>query len=120
MQRDMNLVREILLSLEGQSTGFAKHPVKIDGYEVETIGFHIYLLGEAGLLETEDITTYAAKSPQAMPISITWAGYDFLETSRNQSLWRKATKTVTDKGLPLIIDILKPLLIQLAKQELGI
>lgn len=32
MQRDMNLVRDILLSLEAESSGFAPDHLEIEGY----------------------------------------------------------------------------------------
>jgi hypothetical protein len=48
MERDMDLVRQILLRLEKRTdTG----PLQIDGYTAEQIGFHVWLMNDAGLIK---------------------------------------------------------------------
>lgn len=54
MKRDMNLVREILLALEEDLSGFAPEDMEIKGYTDEQIGYHILLLIEAGFIEAKD------------------------------------------------------------------
>ena len=66
MKRDMDLVREILLALEAQEEAFSPQRLEIDGYSAEQIGYHCYIMDEAGLLEAADTTTFDSKSPEAL------------------------------------------------------
>jgi hypothetical protein len=120
MQRDMELVRRILFELERHPHGHAPPRLDVPGYSGEQIGFHIHLLGQAGLLETADITTHGGGSPAALPLGITWQGYDFLDAARSESVWKKAGAMITKAGLGFSFDLLKPLLIELAKQHIGL
>ena len=52
MKLDMDLVRKILITLEEQPHGFFCQSLAIDGYSTEQIGYHVTLMGEAGLLYT--------------------------------------------------------------------
>ncbi|HRG31537.1 MAG TPA: DUF2513 domain-containing protein, partial [Trichococcus flocculiformis] len=38
---------------------------------------------------------------------LTWDGNDFLEKIRDDSRWKKVKDTISQKGLPLIIDTIK-------------
>ena len=51
MQRDMDLVRAILLAVEAHPAGFAPDPLAIEGYTDEQIGYHATILKEAGMVE---------------------------------------------------------------------
>jgi hypothetical protein len=91
LKRDLDLVRDILLWMESQEHGFAPHEgVKIEGRSEEEIGFHVHLMGQAGLIETTSNTYLESESPSAMPLSITWEGYEFLSNSKNDTVWAKA------------------------------
>ena len=48
MKRDMNLVRKIILALEDSPAGFAPKDFEVDGHNKEEIGYHIYIMMEAG------------------------------------------------------------------------
>jgi len=77
MKRDMDLVREILNWAEDQEHGFVEDNPKIEGYSEEEIGYHIYIMNEAGLVLAEEITSMADKSPRAVLLRLTWGGYEF-------------------------------------------
>jgi hypothetical protein len=119
MTRDMDLIRAILLKLADHEHGYAPELDMAD-YSDEQIGFHVHLLGQAGLLITIDITNDGAKSPRAIPLSVTWQGYEFLETARSESLWRKALSRVGKAGVGVSFEILKLVLVSLAKNQIGI
>ncbi len=90
------------------------------GYSDEQIGFHVHLLGQAGLLLTIDVTTVIDKSPLAKPLSVTWQGYEFLESARSESLWRNALSKIGKAGVGVSFEILKLVLVSLAKSQIGI
>jgi hypothetical protein len=46
----MDLVREIHLALEQHPHGFAPDELRIDGFTEEQVGYHAYIMGQAGLI----------------------------------------------------------------------
>jgi len=114
----MDLVRSILLAIEQCEHGHAPEDLKIEGFSEEQIGHHVYIMGQAGLLEVADATCLADPSPVAIPIAMTWDGHDFLELAREPSRWRLAVDKVTKAGAAMTIDIIKSVLLTLAQQAL--
>lgn len=119
MKRDLDLCRTILLTIESQPHGFADE-LHIDGYSEEQIGYHVYLLGEAGLLKTSVCTVMDSHSPQALPINLTWDGHEFLDASKDNSLWEKAKAKVIKPAGGVAFDLLLEWLKAEAKQRLGL
>lgn len=117
MKRDFNLIRLILLALEGDEA--AEKQSKAN-YDQKTIAFHAYLMKKAGLVEGI-IYIDGQGSPYDYRISrMTWEGYDFLDATRDANLWTKAQKTILSSGTSVTFSILKSWLLQEAKQKLGI
>jgi hypothetical protein len=115
VRRDMDLVRSLLLALEN-GPALAGDAPKIDGYDAETIAYHLLLMGEAGLMLVEDSTTF--DGIDAMPIRLTWAGHEFLESVRDDSQWR-SVKTQTEKAGGMVFDILKAVASAAMLRQLG-
>lgn len=120
MERDMNLVREILLALEAHEHGHAPESLSIDGYSEDQIGFHVHLMGQAGLVRAIDAPTFGNPSPQALADSLTWEGYDFLERARNPTIWKRAMEKVAAAGAGVTIDIVKAVLLQVTRGSVGL
>jgi hypothetical protein len=72
MKRDMDLVRQILITIEDHEHGFAPETIEVPGYTEETIGYHLVLMGEAGLLKVVDMSPFGAQTPQAIVERLTW------------------------------------------------
>ncbi len=115
----MDLVREILLALEEYEHGFAPQNFEIEGHSKEEVGFHVYIMNKAGLLQAVDITSLNDKSPQAIPSKLTWEGYEFLEAAREPSRWQVALKIAREKGAALTFEILKAILVDLSRHALS-
>ena len=113
MKRDVDLVRKILLACADHEHGYAPRGLAIEGYSEEQIGYHVYLMMQAGLVEGDDVTHSGCRSPQAVLTSVTWAGHDFLEASRDEGRWTKAKKAAGSTG-GMVLDVLKSVLIDLA------
>jgi Hypothetical protein (DUF2513) len=117
MQRDMDLVRQILLEVE-QHPGVPPPILRIEGYSQEQIGHHVFLMWDAGLLRAiESTTTRGNLLPEASPLWITWNGHEFLEKAREPSRWVKA-KTILNRIGSWSFDILKDVLTDLAKKQI--
>lgn len=118
MKRDMDLCRKILLDLEATPFGPGLLEVKLDDYDDVEISYHIKLLAEAGLVDAEDLSKPSRLRWRVR--SLTWAGHDFLEASRNDTNWNTAKGIMKEKGVGLIFDVLKQLLVEITKgQVLG-
>ena len=120
MKRDLDLIRKILLALESQEHGFFQEPLVIDGHSEEQIGYHVHLLGEAGLLKVGDHTHLQSLSPEAFPVSITWAGHEFIDAAKDESVWAKAKAKVLKPAGGVAFDVLLEWLKAEAKRQLGL
>lgn len=91
MQRDMDVLRQILLALDSEGKVLL---TGLDGMDKDVFCFHAQLLIEAGLAEG----TLGAKN-KGYPASaqlwrLTWEGYDFASTIREDTLWKKAKDVI--------------------------
>lgn len=119
MQRDMDLIREILLLMERHEHGHSP-AIDIPGHTDEEIAFHVWLLNDAKLIKAVDATTIADRSPKALPIHLTWQGYEFLEAARDKNHWEAGKKWVLSKAGGLSFELIKTYLLFEAKRHLGI
>lgn len=120
MKRDLDLIRKILLALEAHEHGFAPEKLQIEGYTEEQVDFHMYLLGEAGLAKVAENTVIGSASPSAFPLNVTWAGYEFLEAAKDETLWGKAKEKVMKPAGGVAFGVLLEWLKAEAKAKLGI
>ena len=118
MKRDMDLVRKILLAMEAQPGARFKGRLFLEGYTYDQTGFHVLLMIQAGLIEGIDATTHDSFGPEGIPTQITWAGYDFLDASRDDSRWDKAKEIVKEMGSSVSFDVLKSLLVQIMMSQI--
>jgi hypothetical protein len=89
MKRDMELIRKLVLKLEDAPTGYAPDDFNVDSeYTPEQIGYHSYLMIQAGLATGSDVTTIGSAGPIGMVTSLTWAGHEFADAARDEKRWR--------------------------------
>lgn len=58
--------------------------------------------------------------PQALPLHLTWQGYEFLEAARSESGWENGKQVVLSKIGGLSFELIKAYLMCEAKRHLGI
>jgi hypothetical protein len=61
-----------------------------------------------------------SSGPTAQITSLTWAGHDFAATARDDARWRKVMGIVQDKSGAATLEIVKDLLLQVARTGLGL
>ena len=110
----MDLVRNILLMLEARQNINGTGKMEIEGYDRNTISYHVKLAWQAGLIEAEEIGSQDYWHAE----NLTWEGHEFLETARNETLWLNAKKTIADTGAGVTIEVLKGVLIYQANELL--
>ena len=108
MKRDMDLVRKILFALEAKEYTGATFGLHIDGYTGENIAYHCKMMKENGLID-EYIEQRAGMGELCYFTvgDLSWAGQDFLEKIRQDTVWNKTKSVIQNKGLPMIIDVVK-------------
>ena len=116
----MDLCREILLAIECQSAVFSKsEDIAVNGHEEPEIGYHLLLMQEAGLI-AGNFTFAQSGLVRAAGVRLTWDGHEFLDASRNESVWAKAWKSVAGVGGAVAFEILKELLVVEGRKAVGL
>lgn len=131
MTRNWDLLRWILNQAESCKGG---HPIVLSPalyagshYELDIgerdfgeVCEHILLLGDSGLAEVRELGRTHKGSIGVALDRLTMAGHDFLEASRNETIWQKAMNTVKEKGDSITLGVLIQLLSALTKQHFGL
>jgi len=108
MKRDMDFIREILLRLEQHN-----YLDGMEGHSASEIAYHVSLLEGAGLVTQEIYCNLFLNDSMLEGIRITWLGHEFLDSSRNASVWEKAKNITIEKTGALSFEVLKAVLVQL-------
>ena len=102
MNRDMELIRQLLLKMEAGPIPLLTVP-PVDGISEEQYWYHLYLLKQAGFIVGITVRWgadgYASVSSGS--ILITWSGQEFLSSIRGDSVWETLKKHVKNQGLDL-------------------
>ncbi|MCI0455486.1 MAG: DUF2513 domain-containing protein [Gemmataceae bacterium] len=98
MQRNMDLVRMILMRLEASPNGWPLRDIYIQSFSPQEIGYHAHIMMQEGLIEASDRTTLRSTGPEADPRSLTWKGHEFLDLARDQDRWNRAKAIIAKVG----------------------
>jgi hypothetical protein len=104
MKRDFELLRKLLLDIEGAEVDFSP-------YTAEQILYHKALLLEAGLAEGPK-PRYSSRKFSEIPIKViirklSWEGHDFIDAIRDEGRWQKAKDWIREAGKILTLETLK-------------
>lgn len=111
MKRDMDLIRLILLAIEAHPELYSWDvALDIPGYSKKEIVYQVKLLSEAGLIEARIIPSGGYSDYRVN--SLTWAGHEFLEASRDDNRWEKVKRLVMEKTGSISFEVLKAGLVQ--------
>ena len=108
MKRDMDLIRNILLQTE------AGQPIV---GEKTAVVYHIALLKEAGFVEAVIRNGPWGMPSEAVIRRLTWAGHDFLDAMRDETIWKKAKDKFIKPGVSWTVSILAEWLKQEARRR---
>ena len=119
MKRDMDLVRELLLKIEGlkERGGFKDVlPDSINAEGIQKFAEHLHMLiDEAGLVSGRSAHTVLGKN--WLNLRLTWSGHDFLDSIRDPKIWDK-TKQGAEAAGGFTLDLLKDLAKGLVKKQI--
>ena len=120
MRRDLDLIRKLILAVEDRDAENWIPEIQIDGYTPQQIGYHSYLLVDAGLAKGANVSTVEDMLPNWHLSYLTSAGHDFADAARSDSTWNKATTLVKNTGGGFTLDVLKQVLVSVVKNALGL
>lgn len=122
MQRDMDLIRELMLKLEaypmrsGAVRYFSAHDqeVAVEGYLPQQIDAHLAMIAKSGFI---DMGTSEPSYEIAFK-GLTWAGHDFIDSVRDPEIWR-TTKQGVEKVKGFSFDLLTAFAKGLIKKKIA-
>lgn len=109
MKRDMDLVRDILLTIEEQDDGSVRNrKVNFDQTDSVVLTEHLFLLAEAGFIEG---SPWKGINDRSYHVNrLTWTGHEFLDTIRDPNIWaqtKNGAKKVGSFSLEVLREIAK-------------
>ncbi len=121
MKRDIELIRKLLFYFEEKPDDQMEECPSLNGFSDREIKYHLLLMDDAGFLRCErEITQSSSRVIKVYPFSLTWKGHEFLETAKNTTIWNRAKSICLDKSGSLSFEVLKALLVNLAKESVGL
>ena len=96
MNRDMELVREILLRIESMEPR-GLPDLDIPGYPEEAIDYHLDLLISHGFINGQAQWSHR-RTLRATINGLEWEGHDLLDAIRDESVWASAKKIAKERG----------------------
>lgn len=111
MKRDWDVIREVLIEVEGlsekQRNTFGYGLGEEHAGDDEAKSEHALLLWKAGFIEAVDAGTMAGSA--ILSPELTWQGHELLSTLHSKPVWDRIKTTAKDKGIELTFDAVKAL-----------
>jgi hypothetical protein len=105
MQRDMDIVRKIALATAALPYGETLD--KLDGVADEVYVVHVIWMEEAGLIKATAQAGSGSSAMFAIVERLTWAGCEFSDAVRSDTVWSKAKSTLLKPSMSFTFDVLK-------------
>jgi len=104
MQRDMDLIRDLLLKIEADPFCDGTHFKRIDVEDqpIDKLNYHLRLLDQAGYIIGVKAMLYYNVS------ELTWKGHEFLDNIKDPAIWtetKEKAKELGGVGLNVIAEI---------------
>jgi DNA-binding transcriptional ArsR family regulator len=96
LKRDMDLIRRILIAIEDSDQPDLRTVLHFEDVEQATIGHHLHVLKQAGLVGVVDRSSHGS---DFLDVSLTWEGYEFLESIRDPGRWEQANAQAAAVGV---------------------
>jgi hypothetical protein len=126
MKRDMDLVRDLMLFLEGKpdTAMISAEDIPMAQRNSTEIQYHLNLIYQAGFLNAEAFrsSTTSDRIIKVIPFDLTWQGHEFLDAVRDPEIWRQAKAGAASAGtasIQFIWGIAKALLRNAIREKTG-
>jgi FPC/CPF motif-containing protein YcgG len=108
MKRDWDIIREILIKFEEHDP--KNGGVQLSGFpgdKAYEYSYHVELLLEAGLVHGHMSKTIGRHAQNFIVDRLTWAGHEFLDAIRSDTVWNKTKNSFIKGGLTMTFDLVK-------------
>lgn len=127
MKRNMDLIRSLLLKLEALDLSPGEiamldpdgEELGVEGAGPDEIEHHLYLIDEAGFIDTAGGGTLDGLTFR----KLTWEGYDFLDSVRDDRIWARTKQGASEAGgytVELLKDLAKGFVRKQIEEKTGI
>ena len=106
MKRDMELVRKLLFLAEEDG----KDDELCEEYGQDVVAGHVAILLDAKLVVGEVVCNEVGVPVASVILRLTWAGHEFLDNARNDTIWRGVLSKIKSAALTVSFDVLAELL----------
>lgn len=122
MKRDLELIRKLLIHLEEKPTDEMITELEIDSCNKDEVMYQLILMDQAGFIRCERIVSSSTPDRviKVHPFSLTWQGHEFLEAARNKKIWKSAIGKIQGASGSISVEVLKDLLVAMAKEGVGL
>lgn len=120
MKRDLGLVRQILFCLEEDDHNFTEANKRLSEWKTPEIAHHIWLALSAGLVDGAETTELGQPHRAAIAFGLTWAGHDFLDAARDDTVWARVSQLAVVQAGGVTLAVLKELLVRTTREKLGL
>lgn len=114
MRRDMNLIRLLLLDIEGVDA-----VPGLDAYPEDARDYHRVLLLDAGLAGGRHGPMTADGRFHPRIDRLTWKGHEFLDACRKDAVWRRVSARIAEAGVSVSFEVLQRLLTDTVLRMVG-
>jgi hypothetical protein len=108
----------VMLAAEKSKDPYELVDPKFEGHNETEISYHIALLDDAGLLHAQDRSAIGVFRWSAG--ALTWAGHEFVEAIRDDSVWKEALTIAAKSGDGTVFEILNKALMQVLEKRAGL
>ena len=108
MKRNWDTIREILLKFEELDP--EKGTVQLSDFPADRAyeySYHVELLIEAGLIYGQTSKALGRDPQDFLAQRLTWEGHEFLDSIRNDTVWKKTKNSFVKGGLSMTLDLVK-------------
>lgn len=116
MKRDMELIRFLLITHESD-----EKPPELERYSNEDVLYNLQLMHDAGLVEAHFIENGSGEVIGAKVFRLTWMGHDFLDASRDNTIWHMAKEKFLKPGVSWTVSVvLEWMKMEVKRRVLGV
>lgn len=101
MRRNLDIIRLLLLKYEG-----ADQVIGLDNFSKEQQLYHSVLLIEAGYVHGVVIPDQSGNPVSTRVNRLTWAGHEFLELTRDDTIWNQAKGVIANSAKGVATEII--------------
>ena len=123
MERDLSLIRELLLRIEGTTSRQDRPDFNIDGCSEIDIDYNLDLAIHAGLVNGRGSWAADIHMYNVTIHGLTWAGHDFLDSVRKPSVWNETQEKAEKAGhkiANMTLEVVQALATSVIKGQLGL